>query len=124
MFWKKRMENQVSELEKKYAALETRYNGSIYALNTITDGILRIVEKEFDIFGDDKSKNRLRRGGKNNVNTFKQDQGDHGAVGYDAERLGPKVCPAKINCQHVSVRESNPEQNPIDRACGGFGRFA
>ena len=53
--FQKNLESLISELEKKCAALEERYNDSVQALTVITE--IRIAEQEIDMFDiDDKEK--------------------------------------------------------------------
>lgn len=69
MIRNKKLKNRVSELEKKYAALEERYNDSVQALTVITESLVRIAEQEIDMFDiDDKEITEKLQEVKNSVN--------------------------------------------------------
>lgn len=69
MIRNKKLKNRVSELEKKCAALEGRYNGSVQALTMITESLVRIADRQIDMFDiDDKEITEKLQEVKNSVN--------------------------------------------------------
>ena len=67
--FQKNLESRISELEKKCAALEERYNDSVQALTVITESLVRITEQEIDMFAiDDKEITEKLQEVKNSVN--------------------------------------------------------